>query len=62
MSALPPKSGHSAAQNKCPLRARRGHRRYSITTLAVASSDGGTVRPSALAVLRLFDDFVSDRK
>jgi len=27
--------------------------RYSITSPALASSDGGTVRPSALAVLRL---------
>ena len=26
---------------------------YSITSSAMASSDGGTVRPSALAVLRL---------
>src|SRR5262249_3499360 len=53
--------------HKFPLRTRRerpGHRRaaektnelappHSITSSARASSEGGTVRPSALAVLRL---------
>ena len=30
-----------------------GHRSYSITSFARASTDGGTVRPSAFAVFRL---------
>ncbi len=38
----------------CPLSAISGHRAtYSITSSARASADGGIVRPSALAVLRL---------
>ncbi len=38
----------------CPVRANNGSRGpYSITSSARASSDGGTVSPSALAVLRL---------
>jgi hypothetical protein len=34
---------------------------YSITSSAVASSVGGTVRPSALAVLRLIASACSSR-
>jgi hypothetical protein len=51
--------GHCAAQRGCPLRAksrlmhRRKERPYSITSSARLSSAGGTVRPSAFAVLRL---------
>ena len=53
----------------CPLCAKTGlvHRskphRYSITSSTVASSDGGTSRPSALAVLRLVanSNLVGDR-
>jgi hypothetical protein len=49
-----PKSGHVQCTRRCPLCANSGHHAtYSITSLAVASSDDGTVRPSALAVLRL---------
>src|SRR5262249_2312017 len=49
-----PESGHIAAPYVCPLRANSGHRqRYSIISSARASSDGGTVRFSALAVFRL---------
>jgi len=48
-----PESGHVQSKEECPLRAKSGHRRYSITSLARASNVGGTVRPSALAVLRL---------
>jgi hypothetical protein len=32
---------------------------YSITSSALASNDGGTVRPSALAVLRLITNSTS---
>ena len=35
---------------------------HSITSSARASSDGGTVRPSALAVLRLIDQLVLGRR
>jgi hypothetical protein len=38
---------------RCPLSANSGHRAYSITSLALASSVGGTERLSVLAVLRL---------
>ena len=49
-----PESGHVQCSSRCLLRAKSGHSSsYSITSLAVASSEGGTVRPSALAVLRL---------
>jgi hypothetical protein len=54
-----PESGHSSARSRCPLCAKSGlpHRSklrlYSITSSARASSEGGTLRPSALAVLRL---------
>jgi hypothetical protein len=53
------KSGQTRAQLDCPLCAKSGlmHRSkmylYSITSSARASNVGGTVRPSALAVLRL---------
>ena len=43
-----------AAHNRCPLSAKSGHSAiHSITSSARESTDGGTVRPSALAVLRL---------
>jgi len=43
-----------AVQSSCPLRARNGHPQlYSITSLACASSVGGTAITRALAVLRL---------
>src|SRR6516225_9783362 len=54
-----PKSGHWNSLVECLLCAKSRHsalpeeRRYSITSSARESSDGGTVRPSALAVLRL---------
>ena len=54
MSALPPKADMCSATRRCPLCANSGHRRtYSITSSARAISVGGTLRPSALAVLRL---------
>src|SRR5215467_13997669 len=47
-------SGHFVAQSRCPLWANSGHRAiHSITSSARASSVGGTVSPSAWAVLRL---------
>jgi len=49
-----PESGHRSAHAECPLCATSRHWcRYSITSSARASSVGGMVRPSALAVLRL---------
>ena len=54
-----PENGHQAGRLRCPLCATSCHMhrskqcRYSITSSARASSVGGTVRPSALAVLRL---------
>ena len=48
-----PKSGHWQRTSPCPLCANSGHRAYSITSSARESMDGGTVRPSALAVFRL---------
>src|SRR5258705_13166712 len=54
-----PESGHCATESACPFRANNGlmhcgkKASYSITSLASASSVGGTVRPSAFAVLRL---------
>ena len=54
-----PESGHSLQQSECPLWAntelmhRSTRHPYSITSSATASNDGGTSRPSALAVLRL---------
>ena len=53
-SALPPKADMCECTCSCLLCAISGHRAiYSITSSAIACSDGGTVRPSALAVLRL---------
>src|SRR5258708_38109465 len=54
-----PKSGHCATEPACPFRATNGlmhcniQDRYSITSSAVASSEGRIVRPSAFALLRL---------
>ena len=54
---LYPKSGHPSARSACPLCANSRHsalrkeHRYSITSSARASSDCGTVSPSAFAVL-----------
>jgi hypothetical protein len=53
MSALPPIADMCSATRDCPLWAKSGHQHYSITSLARASSEGGTVRLSAWAVLRL---------
>src|SRR6476646_3146045 len=56
-SALPPNSDiarHSRHVSKVPeADSCSATRRYSITSSARASNEGGTVRPSALAVLRL---------
>ena len=65
-SALPPDNGHAATAAVCLVRAMNGVMRrskrhlYSITLSARPSSEGGTARPSALAVLRLTisSDFV----
>src|SRR5262245_50631793 len=51
MPALPPKADMCGCDGACLLRARSGH--HWIIWSARASSGGGTVRPSALAVLRL---------
>jgi hypothetical protein len=48
-----PESGHMRCNQGCPLWANSGHQSYSITSSARAISAGGTVRPTALAVLRL---------
>jgi hypothetical protein len=49
-----PESGHVRCNERCLLRVNSGHSVFhSITSLALANSAGGTVRPSALAVLRL---------
>ena len=49
-----PESRHVQCNSVCPLCANSGHRQlYSITSSAVASNVVGTVRPRALAVLRL---------
>ena len=53
MSALPQKRTCAAPKSRCPLSAKSGHRHLLDHLVGVASSDGGTVRPSALAVLRL---------
>src|SRR5882757_9021549 len=46
--------GHGLAQRKLTLCANTGHElAYSITSTAPTSTDGGNVRPSALAVLML---------
>jgi len=53
------KSRHWNSAAQCPLCAKSRHYctaagwRYSMTSSAVASSDGGTVIPSAFAVFRL---------
>src|SRR5215468_6399953 len=47
-----PESGHMQCTSACLLWDKSGHGAiYSITSVARASSDAGTVRPSALAVL-----------
>ncbi len=43
-----PIRGHWRSCLECPLRAKSGHRAYSITSSAVASSDCGMIRPSVL--------------
>src|ERR1700692_1241816 len=49
-----PVNGHRRAAAACPKRANNGSGQpYSITSSAQASTGGGTVRPRALAVLRL---------
>src|SRR5512132_1487709 len=54
-----PESGHLQCNYRCPLWAKSGlmHRSkqhcYSITSSAAISKPGGTVKPSAFAVLRL---------
>ena len=54
MSALPPKADMCGATRRCTaLCQKRTLPAYSITLSARSSSVGGTVRPSALAVLRL---------
>jgi hypothetical protein len=51
---LRPESDHSRHESEMARWALRRHQlTYSITSSAVASSDEGTVRPSALAALRL---------
>jgi hypothetical protein len=51
---IAPESRYCSASLACPLRAKTGHwPDYSINSSATASSEGGTVRPSAWAVLRL---------
>src|SRR5262249_61298726 len=46
--------GKALPAERCPLWAKSGHcHSYSITSSAVASTFGGMVRPSALAVFRL---------
>ena len=54
-----PKLGHIGASRQATRWAKLRHmqyskeRRYSMTSSAVASKEGGTVRPSVFAVLRL---------
>ena len=48
-----PKSGHVRCTRRCLLCANSGHRHYSITSSACASSVGEMVKPSVFAVLRL---------
>jgi hypothetical protein len=50
-----PESGHRSARWQCPLCAKSGHRPYSIISSARPVRVFGTLRPSALAVLRLMD-------
>jgi hypothetical protein len=57
-----PESRHSPTRSGCPLwatsglmqRSKKDH--YSITSSAATSRPGGTVRPSAFAVLRLMTE------
>ena len=53
MSALPPKADMCGATKDVRYVPKADIALYSITSLARASTDGGTVRPSALAVFRL---------
>src|SRR5258708_8369028 len=59
MSALRRLTDSSRTSRQCPKSATNGlmhcniQDRYSITSSAVASSEGGIVRPSAFALLRL---------
>ena len=54
MSALPPKADMCSATWRCPLSANSGHSAiHSITSSARPISVLGTLRPSALAALRL---------
>ena len=53
-------TGHAAAAP--PSSVMNSRRYHSITSSARASSDGGTSRPSALAVLRLIDQLVLGRR
>ena len=53
MSALPPKADMCGATRHVRFGPIADIATYSITSSARASSAGGTVRPSALAVLRL---------
>ena len=46
-------AAHRSAERQCQVSAKSGHRAYSITSSAVASSDCGMVRPISFAVLRL---------
>jgi len=56
------KVGQRQCNSVCPLSANSGHRLgYSITSSARASSERGTVRPSALAVFILSTVSYSDR-
>ena len=49
-----PQSRHALTRLARQFRANNGsHQTYSITSSAVASTNGGMVRPSVLAVLRL---------
>ena len=51
---FPSESGHVQCTRRCPVCANSGHcGTYSITSSAATSNDGGIVRPSAFAVLRL---------
>jgi hypothetical protein len=64
-------SGHSAQRAECPLlgvkrtcavqlgmsAANSGHRDYSITSSARASSNGGTARPSVWGSFEIDDQF-----
>ena len=65
MSALPPKADMCGATSDVrfvPIADMHDCCRYSITSSARASTDGGIVRPSAFAVLRLIDQLVLGRR